>query len=241
MDWADDVTYAVHDAEDFYRAGLIPLDRLSLRDDSERRRFFDGIESRQDLLSAIGGKLTSDYKEAFYKVVIGFPLDQEYKGTADQRSALRFFFSALIGEYIDALGIVVLPPVQQTDDTSGAQHAITRLVDIDVQRERQVKMLKLLTWHYVIYNPSLAMQQYGQRKMIRELFEIFYKAATNPREELEILPFAARDSLESGENDPQRLPRLVADLICNMTERQVVETHQRLSGVALGSILHRPI
>ena len=28
MDWADDITYAVHDLEDFYRAGLIPLHNL---------------------------------------------------------------------------------------------------------------------------------------------------------------------------------------------------------------------
>ena len=35
MDWADDVTYAVHDMDDFYRAGLVPLERLSDPDDED--------------------------------------------------------------------------------------------------------------------------------------------------------------------------------------------------------------
>ena len=39
MDWSDDIAYAVHDMEDFYRAGLIPLDRLAI-DEDERERFF---------------------------------------------------------------------------------------------------------------------------------------------------------------------------------------------------------
>ena len=29
MDWADDITYNVHDLEDFYRIGMIPLDPLA--------------------------------------------------------------------------------------------------------------------------------------------------------------------------------------------------------------------
>ena len=39
MDWADDVTYAVHDVDDCYRAGLVPLDQLLRGDTYERRRF----------------------------------------------------------------------------------------------------------------------------------------------------------------------------------------------------------
>ena len=38
MDWADDLTYAVHDVDDFFRAGLVPLDRLAESNGSERKR-----------------------------------------------------------------------------------------------------------------------------------------------------------------------------------------------------------
>jgi dGTPase len=39
MDWADDLTYAVHDVEDFFRAGILPIWRLA--EPEERARFLE--------------------------------------------------------------------------------------------------------------------------------------------------------------------------------------------------------
>jgi dGTPase len=222
MDWADDLTFAVHDAEDFYRAGLVPLDRLSLDDEAERKHFFDGITGRPELLRMIGGSLTSDYTEAFYRVIIGFPLDEKYVGSASQRSSLRNFMSALIGQYIDAFELV--EPKNLGDP----------FIAIHPSSERQVKMLKLLTWHYVILNPSLATQQYGQRKIIRSLVEILHEAATKGNED--VFPLAFTDQVRTARGDAALTTRVIADLISGMTERQVVELHHRLTGTKLGSI-----
>ena len=165
MDWADDVTYAVHDIEDFYRAGLIPLDRLgSSRDDSERQHFYLGIEQRPMLKKRVG-ILDDNAKANFESMITGFPLDQPYSGTTEQRSALRNWISMLIGEYIAAFTINPL------GKEGSAQ--------IDSRRHQQVKILKALTWHYVIHNPALAAQQFGQRKMIRELLKMYVNAGTD--------------------------------------------------------------
>jgi dGTPase len=227
MDWADDVTYAVHDAEDFYRARLIPLDRLaSLEDGSERQRFFDGMYRRPELTKRLGAEPRSDLEEAFSKVIRAFPISEPYVGTGDQRSRLRLFSSKLIGQFVDAIKLQVPSNLGEP------------FVKIRTPQKLQVRVLKALTWFYVIYNPALATQQYGQRRIIRELFEIFGNAAVaNRDEQRNIIPLAFRDQMLAAKNDPIMIARAVSDLIAGMTEQGMVRLYRRLTGIDMGSVL----
>jgi dGTPase len=227
MDWADDVTYAVHDIEDFYRARLIPLDRLaSLRDNYERQRFFDGMYTRPDLTKQLVNDPRADLEEAFAKVVEPFPISEPYTGTFEQRSRLRYFSSALIGQFINAIEL------QQPSNPDQPFVKIARL------QRLQVKILKALTWYYVIYNPALATQQFGQRRIIHELFGIFCEAAKSTKdEERNIIPFAFRDAVRDAGGQEASIARVVADLIAGMTEQALIKLHKRLTGADMGSVL----
>jgi dGTPase len=227
MDWADDVTYAVHDAEDFYRARLIPLDRLgSLDDQSERQRFFDGMYSRPDLAKQMGTNSRPELEEAFNKVITAFPISEPYTGSREHRSRLRDFSSNLIGLFVNAIELHVPTGPNQ------------RFVDIENLQSIQVRILKALTWFYVIYNPALATQQYGQRKMIRELFEIFGNAAAATKEEeRNIIPLAFRDEISDNKGNSAALARIVADMVSGMTEQGLIKLYRRLTGIDMGSIL----
>jgi dGTPase len=227
MDWADDITYAVHDAEDFYRARLIPLDRLaSLDDRSERQRFFDGMYQRPELKKQMGSEPREDLEQAFLAVIRTFPIAESYTGTREQRSRLRDFSSTLIGQFVNA--------IELKQPISGSE----RFVDISHSKQLEVKMLKALTWFYVIYNPALATQQHGQRKIIRDLFEIFSNAAVSEKdEERNIIPFAFQDEVSEARGDSRHIVRVVTDLIAGMTEQGLVKLHRRLTGIDMGSIL----
>ncbi|MBI3682672.1 MAG: dNTP triphosphohydrolase, partial [Acidobacteria bacterium] len=47
MDWADDITFALHDLLDFFCVGRIPIDRCKGRMSSERDRLLKGMFSRK--------------------------------------------------------------------------------------------------------------------------------------------------------------------------------------------------
>jgi dGTPase len=223
MDWADDLTYSVHDLDDFFRARKIPLHLLAdRRYDRERSVFFEAVAKRHD-----GEKGTwSDYqalREAFNEVMVGlFPLRDNYAGTWLERASLREFTSQLIGRYMGGTSIAV------QEDRKARVHVDDHLL-------LEVAMLKELTWVYIIEAPSLISQQYGQRQVIKKLFEIYMDAASCQKHR-NLFPPYYRQALEDAEQrDDKTTRRTVIDLIAGMTEEQALAVHNRLLGVSLGS------
>jgi dGTPase len=208
MDWADDITYAVHDLEDFYRAGKIPLDTLAVSR-SEVEKFLKGMEKR------LKGKIAPAEEEEYLetaKAILSFgPVSEAYTGRRTQRAALRGFASSIIHDCV----------------------CKTTLSEDGLQRPpvyaRKVAILKQLTWHYVIEDSRLAAEQHGKRQVIRCLFEIFANAASS-KSDWRLFPPNYQEQLEESIATP---PRTAADYIASMGEQRAVELYSELAGMSL--------
>ena len=235
MDWADDIAYSVHDLDDFYRAGLIPLDRL-LTNADERDRFLEkALDQWASAPQYYGSPNYNDMKTVFGGLfdsmqVARQSLTRPYSGVREQRASLRSMTASLIRRYItDAISL------------SQSEGAGQRCVTITPEYLTEVQLLKQLTWEYVINAPGLTTQQYGQRKLIEDLFEILTDAASES--ELGVFPPRFRELIESALSSSgtgtssREVSRLIADYISGMTEREAIELHQRLTGASLGSVL----
>jgi dGTPase len=228
MDWSDDVTYAVHDLEDFFRLGLIPLDRLAAGDDSERRRFtgsfFEAQVKRANLREKFrAAKLSEQDLQAavarlFTDPAAPFGLIDPYRGGRRDRTNLRYQTSYLIGRFVDA--------AKRNGEA----------LDIGREELAEVTVLKELAWFYVITDPSLSTIQRGQERVIDDLHKIYVEAARDPKEGAKLFPLAQRELLEriSSLNEARRI---ATDLVAGLTEAMAYELHHRLTGISRGSIL----
>jgi dGTPase len=229
MDWADDITYSVHDTEDFYRAGLIPLDRLASVT-AERDHFRDNLLARAEA----GGKpITADrmFDKIFSGLFNTLKIRDRYEGTREQQELLSDFVSSNIKKFITGTKLVD-PPGR---DGEGVDYP----EDIKVE----VFLLKQLIWTYVIENPSLASHQLGQRRAIRVLFKEFNDAAVNKHWPLFPGYFRERamrlyeEQAVGGAIPPAARVRLVADTIASLTDRQALLVYQQFVGVSPTSML----
>lgn len=225
MDWADDVSYALHDMEDFYKVGLIPLDLL-LRSVEERERFFElaklSLSRKKKDPAAISPEVVSEVGGLFQQFGEIYPsLLRPYEASVIQRAHLRSLVSWLVNRY-----------VTEAVDIQGSSG--TAALDIRAAHKAEILCLKELTWVYVIGSSNLAMQQIGHREIVRTLYN---SIRTNVSEgELSLLPGAWRE-LASQNSDRQELARLALDYVSSLTERQALFAYEKLTGAASGTLV----
>lgn len=227
MDWADDIAYSVHDIEDLYRCGMVPLNYLF--SDRGRKKIVESVQDgwKTNAPDNAYGLITKAYdrlKELFTQFAPSLLLEP-YNSQRQQRQELRFLTSRLIGRYIGAARL---------DEGS-------EKVKIADEFAIEVRLLKRINWDYIIANPNLAAQQHGQRIILTQLFEVFrdgFQGHEPPNffpRKFKYLCDIARD--EEYVCDKSRVARIVSDCICSMTEAETRALHKRLFGLTTGSVL----
>jgi dGTPase len=229
MDWADDITYAVHDMEDFFRAGRIPLARL-IEDQIEMATFTASAAQR---LSSKPNFDPGEASAAFAEILrLTFTNARHYRGTESNLLALQRASRVLINRYVSAIRL----------------QRGRRPLHVPDGIRYEVEMFKQLTWHYIIDDPALATSQQGQDRIIESLFIRLMEWLDHEEEASRAyrLPTRLRDLYNLTKHEPgseyytsvkAQRARAIADYISSLTEKQAIDLHERLSGTAQHSIL----
>lgn len=227
MDVADDITYAIHDFEDFFREGLIPLNRIRESSD-EAERFCKYLIARDPKLPRRRAEELIRGFEAVY-----FP-QNPYLGSVEDRAALHNLASYLLDHFLASVSL----------NKQGR-------IAVEPAVRDEIHALKQLTWFYVIDSPALATLQSGHRRVIRSLFQCLQEwvAKAWPDEpELARLPITLSVLLSKDRDDDEAVDaaqgkdealqvRGIADYIASLTEAQTLDLHDRLMGVSARSAI----
>lgn len=230
VDWADDVAYSVHDLEDWYRAGLIPLGLLSQSDVARGHLANELIERRRrrhklddtDALVALVDAVFTDPDGPFAPFAT---LGVEYDGSVAAKHALRVMRKRIFERYART-------PVPAIDAAPARRH----LNDLAIPSEARAvnDLLRDLIWIYVIDHPRTATYQLGQRRIVEELYRIHADAVRDGRSDIfprDLQPeVAALVARADGDGSSVEVLRLVADHVADLTDAGAARLHRRLTG-----------
>lgn len=230
MDWSDDIAYAVHDLEDFFRANRVPLERLQasktqdweeiLKRALDKVRKYEGISGDDEQLGGL-------QQLAEQHIIPQLPAEP-FSGSRESHAAVQRFASAWIRYLQDATTL------EFREDRFWLQ--------VPLEARRVVEILKAITNHYVIDESTMEMMQSGQQRVISQLFDALFDIAYDveaavatkgtsrrrlPARLQEYLAIAfGVDNLDF----PHAVARAVVDFICSLTDKQAGLLHQRLIG-----------
>jgi dGTPase len=240
MEWADDVAYAVHDVEDFYEAGLIPLERLlySQGDVQEWEPFRDEVVDKwrsRGYPNFAGELVTSDVldeaRTQLMSRVQGVQSPGSFRGNNLDRRLAHKRTSGLINYFLAQIGYTGDPFLHNGAFQVAPEAEQRELLHI------QCDMLKEMIWTFVIKSPSLASQQAGHGRIIGDLVAVL--SETNGEE---LLPVHFREYLDDPlvrvgyQDDLLARLRVVSDYVASLTEQHAFALHRRITGIDPGGL-----
>ncbi|GAA3604421.1 hypothetical protein GCM10022223_20070 [Kineosporia mesophila] len=243
MDWADDITYAVHDLEDFIRARKVPLTSLLISgsgvgeqpgsESLEWARFYEyalgRVQDKVHKIIAISGQSAPDWtnigQDIRAQLRIAFSDFAMPNTTAPDIAHLRQACSNLINKYVECIEFISLKDP----------------IHVPTSARIEVELLKQLTWRYIIHDPQLATIQEGQVVLVRELTNTLIRWVLATYDDVEgkmrwpanlrrLVTIAEEDSQAHWMPQRNRAVRAVVDYVSSLTEVQASSLAERLLG-----------
>lgn len=255
MDVADDISYAVHDLEDFVINGMLNLPRVAaeledyrvaLRNEQKtsgenpfyrahQRLSRDYPHWDAELASAAVGRVQQNLKD-------DFTIDLDLSGSI---ARVREGASRLVGEFIDDVKIGEEPL------WAGGPH-----IGLGAERWHEVQLLKTITSSYVISRPDMALHQRGLQSVLEGVVSsllawvedesdvarlparLRHEFRLAEKQERATLGGEIEDPVNHGGGDaPRGQPtRAILDYVCGLTDHQCLDLFQKLSGTSVHTL-----
>ena len=180
MDWADDMAYATNDADDWFRAGYMPLARL-VNDQGFRDRYTTGVvdkwlkdhpgpeddldERRETVRGIADGFFTRDVGPCvLFREGHGDPVYDPASTEADK--AFKFLRAWVFDGFVNKVRIIGRAEVPEH-----TPRRYSLMLDVPQNVRIHSAVLKGLLDTFVVGEHRMATLQYGQKQVVRELLE----------------------------------------------------------------------